>query len=524
MQRRAFLRDVNDSAQELAREIEQEIVALEHTLRPLQTNPGHAAAVFDGIKQVDEILNLLDEAKTLSGDAKLNRALFVTHNFWNSWGQKTTSNEWVRETGQYLLGFPAQARKWALMLLGGISGPASVMIGGIQVRNATGFQEATDDFRDPIEKATEAIKSRRWGALLRSSILIIESGQMPANHRGHAAAMYRSAKDDILLVWPPPDARNTTERILHELGHRLWFMFLTEDYREAWIESWKRTKDVGGSFVTPYAASDPKEDFAEVFAHWALHLRIGNHEARLREIGVASRESVATPAMMNDDPDYGMQHRRGRLRLARTCHERRGDVMSTYRVTIKYWDRHYGDGHVQFKRNFEARTSAKADQEAILILDNALRSHPKPQGRIAEAWTERSDRSGPSTLRKYDGSSGHWVRVDPMRPATAQRTPPQRNFEHTMRASSSISLPGWSFGYHDDISAHAAVRNLKPKNGRKRILVMTQDDHEPRDPDGPVDLGLYDLIEGDSWELVHFEDFDTPADAARATRTDPTWA
>ncbi len=92
--------------------------------------------------------------------------------------------------------------------------------------------------------------------------------------------------------------------------------------------------------------------------------------------------------------------------------------MSTYRVTIKYWDRHYGDGHVQFKRNFEARTSAKANQEAINILETALKSHPNPQGRIAEAWAEVSDRSGPRTLRKYDGTSGQWVRVDPMRPST----------------------------------------------------------------------------------------------------------
>jgi hypothetical protein len=302
--------------------------------------------------------------------------------------------------------------------------------------------------------------------------------------------------------------------------------------------------------------------------------------------------------------------------------------MSTYRVTIQYWDRHYGDGHTQFNRSFEARSSAKSDQEAIAILENALKSHPKPQGRIAVAWAERSDRSGPGTLRKYDGSSGHWVRVDPIRPATTQRAAPQRTgfSEHmpkpltlamfwfdggqrvqgwtdgdewngwgvplfdekqlpgAIRALSAVgfqvkrlgpalrlthkddnhstnyppetlggkklwridgltwnyargrtpkrpmlkstrfSLPGWSIGYHDDISAHAAVRDLKSKNRRKRILVMTQDDHEPRDPNEPVDLGLYELDEGESWELVHFEDFDTPADAARAALEDPEWA
>lgn len=85
---------------------------------------------------------------------------------------------------------------------------------------------------------------------------------------------------------------------------------------------------------------------------------------------------------------------------------------STYRIAVKYWDRHYGDGHVQFRQSFEARRSEANDQKAIEILESALRSHSKPQGRVAEAWAERSDpRYGPTTLRKYDGSSGRWVQV-----------------------------------------------------------------------------------------------------------------
>jgi hypothetical protein len=101
--------------------------------------------------------------------------------------------------------------------------------------------------------------------------------------------------------------------------------------------------------------------------------------------------------------------------------------MSTYRVVVKYWDRHYGDGHTQFRQNFEARRSAKADKEAIDILENALKTHSKPQGRIAEAWAERSDRGYPSTLRKYDGSSGSWIRVDPIRPTSQESTMQERH-------------------------------------------------------------------------------------------------
>lgn len=87
-----------------------------------------------------------------------------------------------------------------------------------------------------------------------------------------------------------------------------------------------------------------------------------------------------------------------------------------------------------------------------------------------------------------------------------------------------LDLPGWSIGWHADISASAAVRSLKPKAGRRRILVMTQDDHAPRDPNEPVDLGLYDLIEGEAWELVYYDSFDTPEAAARAVLDDPAWA
>jgi hypothetical protein len=54
---------------------------------------------------------------------------------------------------------------------------------------------------------------------------------------------------------------------------------------------------------------------------------------------------------------------------------------------------------------------------------------------------------------------------------------------------------------------------------------MTQDDREPRDPNEPVDLGLYDLVDGESWELVRYESFATPEDAARAVQSDPrTWS
>ena len=90
-------------------------------------------------------------------------------------------------------------------------------------------------------------------------------------------------------------------------------------------------------------------------------------------------------------------------------------------------------------------------------------------------------------------------------------------------ARAALHLPGWGVGWNDEISASAAVRDLRSKNGRRRIVVMTQDDHEPRDPNASVELGLYELAD-DEWVQVHYADFDTPADAVKAVQTDPTWA
>jgi hypothetical protein len=97
---------------------------------------------------------------------------------------------------------------------------------------------------------------------------------------------------------------------------------------------------------------------------------------------------------------------------------------------------------------------------------------------------------------------------------------------HALRESNNLGyvLKGWSVGWNNEISASAATRGLNSKNGRRRLLVMTQDDHEPRDPESPVELGLYELKDEDEWVQVHYADFNTPKDAARAVQTDPEWA
>lgn len=87
--------------------------------------------------------------------------------------------------------------------------------------------------------------------------------------------------------------------------------------------------------------------------------------------------------------------------------------------------------------------------------------------------------------------------------------------------SKPLQIPGWTVGWDDEISAAAAVTSRPSKGGRRRILVMTQDDHEPRELHEPVDLGLYELDDGDDWELLFHDDFGTVEKALEAIKKSP---
>jgi hypothetical protein len=84
---------------------------------------------------------------------------------------------------------------------------------------------------------------------------------------------------------------------------------------------------------------------------------------------------------------------------------------TTYRITLKGWDRHYGAGHVLDSAKFEVkRRSKKADKESIERLEDMMRRHP-PQASdtSAFAWAEVTDAHGyTTTLAKYLNVRGQW--------------------------------------------------------------------------------------------------------------------
>lgn len=66
-------------------------------------------------------------------------------------------------------------------------------------------------------------------------------------------------------------------------------------------------------------------------------------------------------------------------------------------------------------------------------------------------------------------------------------------------------IPGWSLGYHDNISAYAAIRSVPGE--RDWLFVMTTpEDRDPRSLDEEVAVGLY-FFDGDDWEQVGYQDF-----------------
>lgn len=82
---------------------------------------------------------------------------------------------------------------------------------------------------------------------------------------------------------------------------------------------------------------------------------------------------------------------------------------------------------------------------------------------------------------------------------------PRRPFRPSLRERA-FTIPGWSVGYNDEISAHAATRSL-PGERNWLFVMTTPEDREPRSLDDEVTVGLYYLNEDGDWEQIAYQDF-----------------
>lgn len=83
----------------------------------------------------------------------------------------------------------------------------------------------------------------------------------------------RAWDDDRLWINVPALAKHPHPPgvMVHEFGHRIWFLCLNDRQRAAWGASWRACRARAGcKLVSTYAGRDSIEDFAEVFKQVVL--------------------------------------------------------------------------------------------------------------------------------------------------------------------------------------------------------------------------------------------------------------
>jgi hypothetical protein len=85
------------------------------------------------------------------------------------------------------------------------------------------------------------------------------------------AAQYRPGTQTILLyTLKENNLSNIEGDFYHELGHKVWFVYLTEEQQTKYTALYNKTTN----FVSDYAKTDVKEDFAENYKAYRLNQSI----------------------------------------------------------------------------------------------------------------------------------------------------------------------------------------------------------------------------------------------------------
>ena len=115
-----------------------------------------------------------------------------------------------------------------------------------------------------LTKARAYLERRGLGFLVYGQFDVEPKAYAPTNPYGaqfSTGAIYNTRNDQVTIYSKPSSGLHRL--IAHELGHRMWYKFLTQAQRggfEAWFGAVMP--------VSAYGGSNPEEDFAEVFASY----------------------------------------------------------------------------------------------------------------------------------------------------------------------------------------------------------------------------------------------------------------
>jgi hypothetical protein len=129
-----------------------------------------------------------------------------------------------------------------------------------------------EKFLAEVRKAQALLRRKKLGHLWYGEIYVSPALQGRSPSQGYAS--YESGRDRIRFEgYRAVKAGDGAYTIIHELGHRQWFKFMSSRQRAA-FSAYYDTGEVEP--VTGYGGTMPSEDFAEVFAHYVT----GKHLTR----------------------------------------------------------------------------------------------------------------------------------------------------------------------------------------------------------------------------------------------------
>jgi len=147
-------------------------------------------------------------------------------------------------------------------------------------------------------KAQKMLQKSGFGKLWYGRITVQGKSLGAHTYKGSKVKMQAGVAyapgDDAVMIYAAAN-RIAAQDILHEMGHRYWYRFMTAAQKKQWKQNFKKAE-----FASEYAGTDAEEEFAESFSYYVLGKLKGPHVERMHSViregvgGTMDRLSVLT--------------------------------------------------------------------------------------------------------------------------------------------------------------------------------------------------------------------------------------